>query len=224
MLSFHNDPKIKEKYLARVKDHRENDNLIQGLGWKNGRGCAVGCTLQNYDHSRYPIELGLPEWLARLQDNIFEKLEKTEAMEWPEKFLEAIAVGVDVEIVRHKIAVKRMDRLLVIQNKLLENNSDKIKKIILQSISAINLVKKCHESEINENFCDLSKALSAVMSIESAARSEAWSASWSASWSAAESAARSVESAAWPETWLAVMSEEFKKEADCLLEELRELK
>ena len=62
---------VKEKYLSRVVAHRKADNIIQGLGWEEGRGCAVGCTLENYDHWRYPIELGLPEWLAHLEDRIF---------------------------------------------------------------------------------------------------------------------------------------------------------
>ena len=80
MLSFHNDPAIKAKYLDRVKAHAKADRLIQGTGWKGGKGCAVGCTLEAYDHSLYPIELGLPEWLARLEDRIFEGLPKAEAM------------------------------------------------------------------------------------------------------------------------------------------------
>ena len=45
MLSFHGDESIKEKYLSRVKHHREMDNIIQGTGWQNGKGCSVGCTL-----------------------------------------------------------------------------------------------------------------------------------------------------------------------------------
>jgi hypothetical protein len=72
MLSFHGKQEIKDKYLNRVIKHRELDNIIQGIGWENGKGCAVGCTLENYNHSRYPMELGLPEWLARLEDKIFE--------------------------------------------------------------------------------------------------------------------------------------------------------
>jgi hypothetical protein len=100
MKSFHNDPKIKEKYLARVKRHREADNLIRGIGWFDGRGCAVGCTLESYDHSRYEVELGIPEWLARAEDVLFEGIPKEDAMEWPERFLKAIPIGVDLEQVK----------------------------------------------------------------------------------------------------------------------------
>lgn len=70
--SFHNDIAIKQKYLDRVIAHRKADNIIRGQGWSNGKGCAVGCTLENYDHAQYPIELGIPEWLARVEDTLFE--------------------------------------------------------------------------------------------------------------------------------------------------------
>jgi len=100
MISFHGDSKIKEKYLARVKRHREADNLVRGIGWENGRGCAVGCTLENYDHKAYETELGVPEWLARVEDTLFEGMSKDDAMEWPERFLKAIPIGVDLEKVK----------------------------------------------------------------------------------------------------------------------------
>ena len=61
MKAFHNDPAIKEKYLSRVRAHRAADELIRGTGWDGHRGCAIGCTLESYDHARYPIELGVPE-------------------------------------------------------------------------------------------------------------------------------------------------------------------
>ena len=60
MKSFHGDVKVKVKYINRVKAHQLADNLIKGQGWENGKGCAVGCTLEAYDHSRYEVELGIP--------------------------------------------------------------------------------------------------------------------------------------------------------------------
>lgn len=92
--AFHGDQAVKDKYLALVQHHRELDNLVQGQGWDGGRGCAIGCTLEKYDHSRYPEELGLPVWLAYLEDHIFEALPPDEAKEWPAAFLEAIQPGV----------------------------------------------------------------------------------------------------------------------------------
>jgi len=94
MLSFHNDIEVKRKYVARTEAHRKADRIIRGTGWENGRGCAVGCTLEAYDHSRYPIELGLPEWLARVEDTLFEGMSLDRSTLWPSEFLMAIPVGV----------------------------------------------------------------------------------------------------------------------------------
>ena len=100
MQAFHNDQAIKDKYLARVIAHREADNIIRGTGWEDGKGCAVGCTLENYDHSRYPIELGIPEWLARVEDTLFEGMSLGKSRTWPEEFLKAVNVGADLEKIK----------------------------------------------------------------------------------------------------------------------------
>ena len=222
MLSFHNDKAIKNKYVNRILVHQQADRIIQGTGWENGKGCAVGCTLENYDHSRYPIELGLPEWLARLEDRIFENLPKQNALLWPAEFLKAIPVGVDTEIVRHMLAIKRMDRLLKIQGEALDRNKGDVKSAILQTINAIVVIKSCHESEINKNHCDIQSAWLAAWSAADSA--------WSAAWSAAESAARSAESAA-RSAWSAAdsaarsaaWSAVWKQEANDLIECLKSL-
>ena len=95
--SFHNDQKVKDKYVNRVRQHIKADNLIRGTGWSNGKGCAVGCTLENYNHSRYPIELGVPEWLARVEDTLFEGMSFEKSQTWPLEFLQAIPLGVTEE-------------------------------------------------------------------------------------------------------------------------------
>jgi len=59
MIAYHGKQQIKDKYLSRVKAHREADALTQGVAWENGKGCAVGCTLESYDHELYETELGL---------------------------------------------------------------------------------------------------------------------------------------------------------------------
>jgi len=123
--AYHGDPAIKAKYIARIRAHRAAEHLTQGIGWSDDdptqiRGCAVGCTLESYDHSRYPIELGLPEWLAYLEDSIFEGLPAEEAQAWPESFLGAIQPGVDTEPVRHQLALLRIDRLIALQQGLLD--------------------------------------------------------------------------------------------------------
>src|ERR1700730_6830463 len=93
MKSFHNDPKIKAKYLKRVKDHFKADEIVKGKYWENGKGCAVGCTIHDSNHKLYETELGIPEWLARVEDTIFEGLPNERAKLWPEQFLKAIKPG-----------------------------------------------------------------------------------------------------------------------------------
>ena len=103
--AFHNHPAVKRFYLERVADHRQSDRLIQGLGWKNGKGCAIGCTLGGYDHWRFPGKLGLPVSLAYLEDHIFEALPEKDAMGWPERFLRAIPINADALAAVHRWAL-----------------------------------------------------------------------------------------------------------------------
>jgi hypothetical protein len=97
MLAYHGDPKIKRKYLARVRAHQKADELLQGYGyWRNGKGCAVGCTVHCGDHGRYPVELGIPAEIAYLKDSIFDGMDKKLAQKWPARFLSAIKPGADL--------------------------------------------------------------------------------------------------------------------------------
>ena len=77
MLTYHNNPTVKERYLARIRAHREAGDEI-------------------YDPKRYETELGIPMTLGRLEDRIFENLPLESAVEWPERFLAAVPVGRDL--------------------------------------------------------------------------------------------------------------------------------
>ncbi len=101
LLAYHDNPATKRKYLRRVRAHRAADELVQGVGYeKRGdgtvRGCAIGCSLDAYDHSRFPVELGIPVEIAYLEDRLFERLPKKLALAWPERVLAAIPVGADL--------------------------------------------------------------------------------------------------------------------------------
>ena len=99
LIAYHGDPAIKAKYIERVQRHRLADELIRGIGWDGHKGCAVGCTLEKYDHAAYETELGIPRSIARLEDGLFESLPVDLAMAWPERFLAAIAPGADLSLV-----------------------------------------------------------------------------------------------------------------------------
>jgi hypothetical protein len=114
LLAYHNDRKIKSKYIRRVEAHRKADELVQGTGWEsNGvtRGCAVGCIFNAYDHTRGPKEIGVPEELIAIADTIHEGLPRSQAIGsgpkdcWPRQFLGAIRPGADLSLVFPKLAV-----------------------------------------------------------------------------------------------------------------------
>ena len=96
MLSYHSDPAIKAKYLARVEGHADADEIIKGRYWEAGKGCAVGCTIHGDSHADFESELGIPRILAWLEDVIFEGLPNRLAKTWPERFLLSIEPGKDL--------------------------------------------------------------------------------------------------------------------------------
>src|SRR5215831_14846120 len=212
MLAFHNDTAIKEKYLTRVAAHRAADELIHGTGWSNGKGCAIGCTLENYDHSRYPIELGIPEILARLEDCIFEGLKNGKAQEWPERFLSAIRPGADLSRVGWQFL-----HWLLTRSGIGSYDHPIVKDAVAQCAEVLLPLTRgdpVDESAWSAAESAASAAASAASAAESAASAasaaesaasawsaasaawSAWSAARSAAWSAAESAAESAWSAA----------------------------
>jgi hypothetical protein len=97
MEAYHGDEAIKAKYVSRVKAHAEADEIVKGQYWQEGKGCAVGCTIHSGNHAAYETELGMPRWMAKLEDTIFEGLPNARAMKWPLEFLEAIKPGVDLQ-------------------------------------------------------------------------------------------------------------------------------
>jgi hypothetical protein len=96
MLSYHSDPAIKARYLARVAGHADADEIIKGRYWEAGKGCAVGCTIHGASHDDFERELGIPQMLAWLEDVIFEGLPNRAAKTWPERFLSSIEPGKDL--------------------------------------------------------------------------------------------------------------------------------
>ena len=87
LIAYHGDPKVKEKYLARVRAHAAADEIIHGIYWTGSKGCAVGCTIHSDNHAAYETELGIPRIIARLEDGIFEGLSNGRSKLWPEQFL-----------------------------------------------------------------------------------------------------------------------------------------
>ena len=96
MLAYHNDPALKSAILLKLHAHAEADEFIKGKYWENGKGCAVGCTIESGEHVEYEKRFGIPQMLARLEDCIFEGLPNGDAKLWPEQFMGAIKPGSDL--------------------------------------------------------------------------------------------------------------------------------
>lgn len=116
MLTYLNNPDLKTRFLAEIAKHEAADAIIKGTyGAMNGefRGCAIGCSLHSLNllegktgkdamedtdnHHRYEAELGLPMWLACLEDFLFEELPDDLAKRWPRRLAAAIPVGAIVD-------------------------------------------------------------------------------------------------------------------------------
>ena len=95
----------KRIYLDRLAAHRAADEIIQGQGWDGSKGCAIGCTLNAYDHEAYERELGVPMVLAHLIDAIHEGLPLSAAKDWPARVLAAVPTQVDLSMVWPRFAI-----------------------------------------------------------------------------------------------------------------------
>lgn len=105
MLAFHNSRAVKEYYTQRVQAHALADELVQGIYWQDGKGCGVGCTIHSGIHHNYESELGIPTYIAFLEDCLFEHMTPNDARMWPSAFLASIPVGADLTDVWPRFAI-----------------------------------------------------------------------------------------------------------------------
>ena len=215
MEAFTNTPITKKEFVKNLKWHQEQDAFVAGAyDAEDGltfKGCAVGCSIHSIqlalktkedlkysDHSLYERYLGVPAWIAHLEDTIFEGLPVDRQKTWPVEFGEAINVGVDLDKIKHPFLIFLMEENLKTLDAL-EFDREEFKDVadsIEQTKKAIELTIKYHRVP---NEAARSAAWSAAESSLSAAKSAAESAAWSAkpaARSAARSAAESARSAA----------------------------
>lgn len=223
MKSFHSDIKVKEKYLKRVKAHAVADEIIKGRYWVEGKGCAVGCTIHSNNHNAYESELGIPEWLARVEDTIFEGLPNEKAKSWPQYFLESIPIGKDLNQIKVTFIIFILESNTHFDRKKFPDAAKAIDDILV--LYKAGKTPQTHIEEFVAAESAAWSARSAARAAESAARS-AESAGWSAesaARAASRSAAWSAESAAKSASW-SIRSAAYEKFADKLLELLRGVK
>jgi hypothetical protein len=204
MRAFENTVITKEELLKELRWHKDQDNFAKGNYFIDGKGCAVGCSLESVarlkniklsysNHKEYEKLFNIPEWLAFLEDRIFEGVSVERSKSWPIEFIDAINIGADLE------KVKAPFLLYILEINLGRLQEEKFKQQREAFKQCIALWKREDIGSL-----DWESARSAVESIaesavRSAARLAAESAEWSAAWSAvesAEAAALSAEAAA----------------------------
>jgi hypothetical protein len=84
---------------ARIAAHRAADEIVQGSGWDNGKGCAIGCSLDEYSHAEYVRVVGGDLRFAALVDNIHETLPLALALDWPGRVAASVRPGADLTLV-----------------------------------------------------------------------------------------------------------------------------
>ena len=132
MMSFEGKSGVKAQILEQLKAHRAADEIIQGVYWELGKGCAVGCTIHSRKHKDFEKQFNLPEWLARLEDVIFEGLPNDKAKDFPVELWAAIPEQKDLQSVKWRygafILQENVDRVLTLQI------NDEFKKQVVNSI------------------------------------------------------------------------------------------
>ena len=245
----------KAEFIAEIRTHQKLDNFIKGTYWNDQehKGCAVGCSIASINklsgkhryhnnHKTYEKHLGIPEWLAILEDKIFERLPIEASKKWPLQFSKAINEGADLNQIEDKFKIKILEYNIKTQTKQLSLElSPEIKKLVEEAIKVnqdmIAAIKSKDKLRIEEAKEAADSAGSAVWSLEStrhaawsaasAAKYTIWPAAWSAAWSvvwstesAVESAAFSADSAAWATNHFTII-QYFSEVLLKLLEECR---
>jgi hypothetical protein len=230
LVAYHGDPALKAEFVSRMKAHIAADQLRQGATGGNGRGCAVWCTYDEYDHAIGQERLGFPEWYERLRDAIFEGLPKNDAPAFALASLEDVPVGADIDLAR-------VPFLIAIQKRNLERMKDApepygsacrdaVAKVIewLEDGAAESASWAARSSAQSAAWVARSAAPAAwvARSAEESAACVALSASWAARSAAAESARLAALAAALARS--AAAAAEYRLQAAELLTQLRALR
>jgi hypothetical protein len=185
-LTFHDDPAVKDLLLARIGAHEQADAIARGAyeKWNGGvKRCAVGCSLRDLSergdepedwHRAMEDVLGVPYWLARLEDHVFEHLPDELAKGWPRRFSEALPVGVSLDGLADRLAVRRLREECLPQSGVWPGS------VRAEVVAAIEQVIAALEPKRNESAAE--SAESAAASAESAAGSAASAAARSAAY------------------------------------------
>ncbi len=213
------DAEKKKLYIERAVKHREADEIVQGLYWKDGKGCCVGCLAHDNENAHEILHddgYG-PKWLVRLADTIHEGLPIGEFQKWPEILTKAIPEDIDYDTLDKQ--VKAPFLVIVLLSTLETFNHKKfpdVKAAIDQSIALWQ-----RDDIGSDEFIEAASAAeteaewaSTDASVDSSASAAAKAAEWAATWAAeAAKAATWAAEAAKAATWAAAKAAEAAAEA-----------
>lgn len=204
----------KDKYIARVKAHAEADAIIKGSYWQDGKGCAVGCTIEGSDHDRYETELGIPKEIAFLEDTIFENLPNDVAMKFPLRFLEAVPVNADLSKVLAKFVIWQFEDEKHGLKNIKEVQDDK--EVLGFCEEVVALYKRTLTGVVSQGeFYDLYVKIDRAMA---RAGAMAWAWAWAGAWARAGAGA-------WARAWAGADYDKYYCiMADKLVELIKECK
>ena len=121
---------MKNRLVAEMERHAELDMIQQGAWFVDGKGCHIGCCghslglTGNKPHWKELSEkTGIPQWILKLSERIFEGLDKDDAKIFSLDFCKAIPTDTNLNAIRPTIEVARLERLKDIQSK--SNYKDK---------------------------------------------------------------------------------------------------
>jgi len=102
----------KARFLEELNKYYEENSFVQGTFYdeETSKGCAIGCSIKSINdiqgsvyytgaHGAYEA-IGVPAWLAFLEDTIFENLDIEDAKKWPMRFSEAINPGAELDSIK----------------------------------------------------------------------------------------------------------------------------
>jgi hypothetical protein len=102
-IAYHNNPELKAKAVASMREHRRLDTLQAGEAGQNGKGCAVWCILGEYDHKKGTAKIGFATQFLGLIDACFEGLaangDGQEHGDFAINILEAVPVGASTDLI-----------------------------------------------------------------------------------------------------------------------------
>ena len=188
MISFFGNQCLRDAVVGRVREHQRLDQIAQRIYWDGSKGCAIGCVLHSGEHMAFEEQLGLPVFLAYMDDHIFESLRLAEAKAWPLRFIEAVPVGVDLELVFPRFM------------KWLLSDPDSMRKYAdADTLPIIDSLTEMYGRRIEGIPFDAARAASIARAADNAADNAAARAAWAAveAANAAGRAAWAADRAAW---------------------------